>query len=172
MIKNNTCTLVTLAISTVRLHQSKSITMWKWFQVLGGHNLDSLCLMDYSFINTALENKIKILERIGKLPGGHPHSVTDMKAAFNPHLSRSAIFFSLHNLSISASFRAAINLSTSAFDFPDSSLLRATSCSRSLRRSVMSGHFLVASSAFWVFWGGSGYMKGVDGLGTMMFFQT
>lgn len=43
--------------------------MWKWFQVLGGHNLDSLCLMDYSFINTALGNKIKILERIGKLPG-------------------------------------------------------------------------------------------------------
>lgn len=31
------------------------MTMWKWFQVLGVHNLHSLYLEDYCFINTTLE---------------------------------------------------------------------------------------------------------------------
>lgn len=35
------------------------MTAWKWFQVLGGHNLDSLCLVDYSFINRALRNELR-----------------------------------------------------------------------------------------------------------------
>ena len=42
--------------------------------------------------------------------------------SFDPHLSRSEIFLSLHDLSVSASLRAAISLSTSDCDFPDSSL--------------------------------------------------
>lgn len=41
---------------------------------------------------------------------------------FHPYLSKSAIFFSLDDLSISASLRAVISLSTSACDFPDCSL--------------------------------------------------
>lgn len=35
------------------------MTVWKWFQVLGGHNLDSLRLVDYSFINRALRNELR-----------------------------------------------------------------------------------------------------------------
>ena len=35
------------------------MTAWKWFQVLGGHNLDSLRLVDYSFINRALRNELR-----------------------------------------------------------------------------------------------------------------
>lgn len=136
----------------------------------GRTNLDSLCLMDYSFINTALENELRSYKDPVTPLSEDTHMVScdryECCSIFDPHLSRSSIFFSLHNLSISASFRAAINLSTSAFDFPDSSLLRATSCSRSLRRSVMSGHFLVASSVFWVCRGGGRHTEGVDRLGT------
>lgn len=70
------------------------------------------------------------------------------------HLSSSATFLSLLILSTSASLSAAVNLSTSAWDFPESSLFRATSCSSSLRRSLKSGHFLPESgSLFWIwFW--------------------
>lgn len=59
MIRKNTCTSVTVCISRVRLHQTKSMTAWKWFQVLGGRNLDSLRLVDYSFINRALRNELR-----------------------------------------------------------------------------------------------------------------
>ena len=32
---------------------------WKWFQVAGGHNLDSLYLTDYFFTNRALRNELR-----------------------------------------------------------------------------------------------------------------
>lgn len=35
------------------------MTVWKWFQVLERQKIDSLCLMDYSFINIALENELR-----------------------------------------------------------------------------------------------------------------
>lgn len=130
------------------------MTTWKWFQVLGVHHLHSLYLADYFFINNTLEYELGSFKNAVPWLSEDTHAVcsdySERGCGFDPHLSRSAIFFSLLSLSISASLSANINLSTSALDFLDSSLLRATSCSRSLRRSVMSAHFRVASSVFWV----------------------
>lgn len=47
---------VTVCISIGHYIRAKASQVWKWFQVLGGHSLDSLHLTDYSFIQTALEN--------------------------------------------------------------------------------------------------------------------
>lgn len=106
------------------------------------------------FINKPLKKESRSYKAHLQKCWGHPESdgqnccwITDA------HLSRSPIFFSLHDLSFSASLSATMSLSTSAWDFLDSSRYRATSCSRSLRRSGMSGHFCTASFVFWVFGG-------------------
>lgn len=65
------------------------------------------------------------------------------------HLSSSLIFLSLSFFSFSISRRMSSRRSTSAWAFPESSLWRATSCSRFLMRSASSVLAWASRVAFW-----------------------